>query len=368
MTERGAVHTYRPRYTRFDKTLNRRVTKQTTGFGWRFAYHGKRFCGGGAFKTKAEARAAGEARRSEVVAGQIEDPRKTTYESLEEAIKAEYVLKADSTRSRLGYSLKWLRTYFGGWLAQDIKRVSLLQYAESRKKAGASGATIRLELAYLHRAMSLCHEQGRLLTLPKFPNIQVQPRKGFFLPEQLAAVLDALPELWRGAFEVAAISGWRLRSEVLTRKWTDIDFDGGWLRLEPGEGKTREARMFPLIPSLRSILERQRAIRPALCVCSWVFQKDCKPLGSHRKAWEVACRTAGVEGRQPHDLRRTAIRNMERQGVPRSAGMALVGHRTERIYSQYAIPDESMLRYAGELLEQPRADNVVAFRKRERPA
>src|SRR5437762_10692834 len=46
----------------------------------------------------------------------------------------------------------------------------------------------------------------------------------------------------------------------------------------------------------------------------------------------------------PVRLRRTAVRNLERAGVPRSTAMAMVGHRTEAIYRRYAIVDEVMLR------------------------
>ena len=38
------------------------------------------------------------------------------------------------------------------------------------------------------------------------------------------------------------------------------------------------------------------------------------------------------------------MRNLERAGVPRSAAMAMVGHRTESIYRRYAIADEGMLK------------------------
>ena len=51
-----------------------------------------------------------------------------------------------------------------------------------------------------------------------------------------------------------------------------------------------------------------------------------------------------MPGRIPSDFRRTAIRNLERAGVPCSTAMAMVGHKTEAIYRRYAIVDEGMLR------------------------
>jgi integrase len=57
-----------------------------------------------------------------------------------------------------------------------------------------------------------------------------------------------------------------------------------------------------------------------------------------------------VPGRIPHDFRRTAIRNLERAGVPRSTAMKMVGHRTEAIYRRYAIVDEQMLREGADKL------------------
>lgn len=38
--------------------------------------------------------------------------------------------------------------------------------------------------------------------------------------------------------------------------------------------------------------------------------------------------------------------NLERAGVPRSAAMKMVGHKTQSIYSRYAIADEGMLKDA----------------------
>ena len=58
---------------------------------------------------------------------------------------------------------------------------------------------------------------------------------------------------------------------------------------------------------------------------------------------------AGLGGRLPHDLRRTAVRNLGRAGVPRSAAMKMVGHKTESIYRRYSIVDAKVLEEAVKL-------------------
>jgi hypothetical protein len=67
-----------------------------------------------------------------------------------------------------------------------------------------------------------------------------------------------------------------------------------------------------------------------------------------------------VPGRLLHDFRRTAVRNLERAGVPRA--MAMVGHRTESIYRRYAIVAESDLRAGAEKLAALHATQAEAPR------
>lgn len=73
--------------------------------------------------------------------------------------------------------------------------------------------------------------------------------------------------------------------------------------------------------------------------------KDC------RGSWETAREAAGYPKALFHDFRRSAVRSLERAGVPRSVAMARVGHRTESIYKRYAIVDEAMHKEAAERLD-----------------
>jgi len=98
-----------------------------------------------------------------------------------------------------------------------------------------------------------------------------------------------------------------------------------------------------------------------------MFHRAGKLIKSFRRAWVTACRKAGIPERLPHDFRRTAVRNLERAGVPRSTAMKMVGHRTESIYRRYAIVDEAMLKEGAVKLQilhdtqQGPASNVVSL-------
>jgi integrase len=82
---------------------------------------------------------------------------------------------------------------------------------------------------------------------------------------------------------------------------------------------------------------------------------------SFRRTWAEACKKAGLPGLLFNDLRRSAVRNLERAGVSRCVAMKLTVHKSESVYRRYAIVAESDLREAGTKLSAP-GDNQGGIR------
>ena len=53
------------------------------------------------------------------------------------------------------------------------------------------------------------------------------------------------------------ITGWRSKSKAFPFRWAQVDWPGGFVRLEPGQAKNRDGRAFPITPALRQVLERR---------------------------------------------------------------------------------------------------------------
>jgi integrase len=314
------------------------------------------------------------------VGSQVE---RTTLDDLLAMVTADYAANSRKSGKRIPIAARHLREFFGGdSKARDITSDRVTAYVAKRLEEGAAKASVNVEQSFLSRGFRLAAKAGKVSARPEMSMLHLDnARAGFFEAAQFEAVVRHLPEHLKPVVQVAYLTGWR-RSELLSRQWRHVDFNLGWLSLDPGETKNGKGRSFPFhnYPELREVIEGQRARVSAIekatgQIISHVFVNQAgAPVVDFRNAWKTACRAAGCPGRLLHDFRRTAIRNFERRGLSRSAGMALSGHLTANIYSRYSIVDSAVLEEAvGKLTSQKsqksqmsdqdsqRSSQVIAF-------
>ena len=201
---------------------------------------------------------------------------------------------------------------------------------------------------------SLAQHDGTLMTRPHIPLLKENNvRTGFFNRAQIEAVLAHLPAPVQPVVRFAYLTGWRVSSEVLRLEWRQVDFTAGTVWLEVGTTKNEHARLFPfdVLPELGEVLRGQRGVTSQIeqaqgRIVPWVFHRAGKRIASFYTVWASACRAAGCPGRVPHDMRRSAVRNLIRAGVPEKTAMLLTGHKSRSVFDRYDIVNEADLQAA----------------------
>jgi len=250
-----------------------------------------------------------------------------------------------------------VRPALGEHRAANLTTATIRQYIADRQTEGAANATVNRELAAVKRAFNLGMQAGKLTYRPHVPMLRENNvRKGFFEPEQFAALRAKLPALYHPLVTFLFITGWRL-SEVLGLEWRQVDFDAGRVRLDAGTTKNGEAREFPFTVELRGLLTRQRDYvrhvdreKGLICKAVWV-RPDGQAIRGFRRAWATATRRAGCPGMIRHDFRRTAVRTLVRAGIPERVAMTMTGHKTRSVFERYNIVSDGDLTDAARRLD-----------------
>lgn len=278
--------------------------------------------------------------------------RRTTFEEAETLIIGDFKMNNRKSLDRLEDAIEHLRPTFGGMRLAAITADRIVVYITDRQAAGAANATIQKEVACLRRMFRLCVAARRLMPgqVPTFPRLRLDnARTGFVSVGEFRALRAHLDDDVGPMIEFMFVTGWR-KSEAQGLVWGRVDWEGGVVRLDVGTTKSGAARLFPFsaFPDLEALLRRQRERTDAVqrrrgMVATYVFHREGAPIRDFRDHWQQACRRAGLVNLIPHDLRRAAVRNLVRAGVPEHTAMALSGHKTRAIFDRYNIVDEADL-------------------------
>lgn len=285
-----------------------------------------------------------------------QEPGKLRYDQLRDSLLAEYKTQGYSSLQELSdgtltiWGLNHLNKFFGGRKAARITTDALREFIAHRQQQHASAATINRNLSLLRRMMHMARQENKITTLPYFPMLaEGRPRQGFIEDAAFAKLLTWSPYRLQPLLLFLYRTGCRL-GEAKKIQWSQVDLRDGTVRLAGDQTKSGEPRTLPLPDA---VLEKLRKQTPKKGL---VF-----PVGNFRKAWITACKKAGLgtvqkgpknggygvySGLIVHDLRRSAIRNFVRAGIPEVVAMKISGHKTRSVFERYNIVSTADLQKA----------------------
>ena len=287
-------------------------------------------------------------RQKEILGGRFVGPKneRVTVNEILDAYLAHCRLKGAKAVGDIQNALNHVRRAFGSEHVLAVTAARLEAWAAEQLGAGRPRGTVKLHLAYLRAAMNLARRQGRLVSVPPFPAIEVQnARQGFFERAEVERLLQHLDTDHGGVVTFAYLTGWR-RSEILSLTWAAVDRTRGAVRLS--DSKNGEGRLLPLrrqdgtLNDLGELIERRwrkRVHNDRLI--PWVFHRAGRPVSRHTlwDAWTRATAIAGLGGKLFHDLRRTAARDLIAAGNDYKTAMDITGHKTMAVFHRYQIGD-----------------------------
>lgn len=206
--------------------------------------------------------------------------------------------------------------------------------AQDWRKAGVSAATINRRMASLRKAVRLAVRHKLAATRIEVPHLEERaPRDGFLAPADFAALASHLPDDGLQLFvRFLYATGMRV-GEARQLEWRDVD--GTVLRIRGATTKNGAARTLPIGGAVAEIIAQARRCRRLSCPN--IFHRDGQAIGLFRKTWATATKAAGHPGLLVHDLRRSAVRNLIRSGVPERIAMGVTGHKTRAVFDRYNI-------------------------------
>lgn len=328
-----------------------RVFKRGTVYWVSYYHRGKEFRESSESDNESIAKKLLKKRIGEVAQGRLRgaNQERATFDDLAQALLADYQINGRRSARSARLSISHLRKFFGFDRAIDITTDRIKAYAADRQKAKAANASINRELAALKRMFSLAVEDGRLNHIPYIPTLEEDnARQGFVDHAAFLTLRAKLAEYLQDPIAFLYLSGWRL-GEMKALEWRDVDLAGKVVHLRAEISKNKDGRLLPLSGELLEIVERAHAKRRT--DCPFVFHRDGEQIGDFRKAWSTACKASGLHLILVHDLRRTAVRNMVRAGIPDRVAMTLSGHKTRSVFDRYNIVSETDLARATERLQ-----------------
>lgn len=312
---------------------------------------------------EAKAKAKLKSRLKEIYGDKFVGPKEEalTVEQLADNLILHLETKGAKAVPSFKSHLKPVKDVFALVRVVDLTTARIERFIKERLEAKKKPATVNRETGALRQALNLARKQGRLTRIPYVPMLgENNARQGFFERADFEAVAAKLEEPITDIARFAYLSGWR-KGEILPMTWAAVDRAAREIRLATSKNGQGRVLGYDEGSELEDLIDRRWKAREFTTrdkqtgLSEYVFHRRGAPIVDFKKAWGKACKDAKVPGRLFHDLRRTAVRDMMRAGVPQSVAMAISGHKTISVFNRYNITSEDDKREGLRRLQAHRA-------------
>ncbi|MBN2379354.1 tyrosine-type recombinase/integrase [candidate division WOR-3 bacterium] len=300
-----------------------------------FSYRGKRFRRS-AGRTKREALLKlGEIRKrieQEDQDGTSASAPRSFAEYANEYLEYSKTHKRPSSYQRDTVSIKRLMEAFAECKLSDIKTADIERYQERRLET-VGHATINREVQALKHMFRKAQERGYVKINPAQPVKKLEEpfgRTRYLQLEERERLLDECSGMLHAIVFTALETGMR-KGELENLTWKNVYFERRSIWLE--RTKNKEPRTIPISDNLLPVLQRLYIERRS----EYVFTKPGgEPYGSWRKAFDNACKRAGIEDFRFHDLRHTFASYLVVSDVKIRTVQELMGHKDIKMTMRYS--------------------------------
>lgn len=246
---------------------------------------------------------------------------------------------------------KWVEA-FGSTSAWSVTPDQLESAAQAMAAHGYKASTINRDLS----AIGTCYRWAKARPLnPKgfrSPTLGVARRaEAIRRVEVTTAQIESLRnralavrDRRFGAFVHLLIDTGARKSELLERRWCDLDLDAGTVACSTT--KTGVPRILHFRPETAALIRRVWRSMPAE---NLVFEGRIpgSPV-SYRKAWETVTHEIGLQDLHMHDVRHAAAADLLRAGVTVGVAAQVLGHSPQVLARRYGHLETATLRQAQE--------------------
>jgi integrase len=342
------------------------VYKRGQTYWYKFLFQGQLIRESAKTNSKTVAREAERARRHELELAINRIPRRERMPLFSVAVRewlASRTALAANTLEAYRHFASRLSAEFGQRLVCDINERDIAALQQKRLAEGKSTRTVNFEINVLRQVLKQHGLWGAMADRVKHLRERRDVGRAIS-PEDEEKLLNAVKRsrspVLLPLFVLSIDSGLRacevraLRRRDLRLEWKDGSINAGIITVPKSKTDAGTGRAVPLTRRACAELTRWFGLLPDAPPDSYVFPRNSvgvfgnarepnfhsvdlgQPIGEWKKAWNIACKTAGVSYRW-HDCRHTFITRLaENPVVSEETIRALAGHVSRKMLERYS--------------------------------